>query len=133
MAKIKADGQEYEVPAPATLGELREIKRHYGVTPVDFGNVTDPDVLSGLLFISAKRGKAAPDDYEILKWIDGITAIEFIADEDDAEAADPTKAADEAASDESAPSVTTDSNPATTPANSGTRDISASTESTPTT
>lgn len=120
MASIKADGVEYEVVA-GTLGELRTVKRIFGVVPSSMKDATDPDVIGAVLFIAMKRANAAPNDDAIVALIDSTRNVELIADESDA---DPTKAADEAASENDA----TGSSPVTTPAPSGELSTPASTE-----
>lgn len=116
------DRDEYEVPT-ATLGELRRIKQLFGVVPRDFADVSDPDVIGGLLYVAMKRANVAPNDDAIVARIDAISKVEFIAEDEDE---DPTPAAEEHP--DAAGDVTV-SSPETTPEPSGNPSTPASTES----
>jgi hypothetical protein len=92
MAKIIADGNEYEVPT-FNLGEFRLLKREFGLSNVNKLDPTDPDHLVGMLFVCARR----KDPSVRVEAIENVTHVEFVEDE-----ADPTPAgAPEAASPES--------------------------------
>lgn len=125
MPTIRVDDKKsYEVPS-GTLGELREVKRIFGVVPRDFTDISDPDVVGGILFIAMKRAKVAPTDDEIVALIDAVEKVEFIEDE---AKADPTPAAENAAAPDEPTSAKTDLNPETTPEPSGDPSTPASTE-----
>lgn len=113
MPKIKVEGKVYEAPT-ATLGELRTIKRLFGVNDLESVTFGDPDFLAGLVFITIRRERPGEDEAALFAEVEAVTQIELVDDDED-DADRPTEAA-EAASPESA---ATDSSPVTTPADSG--------------
>lgn len=85
MAKVKVDGVEYELPK-ATLGELRTIKREFGVVLTEDTDLRDPDVAAALAYIAMRRALPATTVADI----DRITSIDFLDDEDAEDVAEET-------------------------------------------
>src|SRR3954471_23783329 len=96
-ARLKIADKVYDVPT-ATLGELRQIKQHFGVTVREFAeNALDPDVIAAMAWLSIKRANPAVTIADI----DPIESVELLDAEDEP---DPTPAAED---DSGTPSETT--------------------------
>ena len=90
-ATFRVGDREYEVPVP-NIGELRAIKRIYGVTDLSSSDDLDFDRVAALLFIAIRRAESEADEAEIVARIDSfdLSALTFSQGETSDDEADPT-------------------------------------------
>lgn len=98
--KARIAGHDYLIDR-LNLRDLRTLKQRFGMTQLEDFNPTDPDQLTGLLYLSLRRegngdelalAKAEQIDLmEIMEWLQGA-ADDALADEQD-ESPGPTPAA----------------------------------------
>jgi len=119
VARIKIAGTVYEIPT-FNLGELRLLKREFDIPDVEDVSFGDPDFIAGLCYIVMRR--ANPD--VTAAEVDAITEIELLDDPEDVAEDGSTRPTEAAVSGDP---EQTDSNPETTPNDSGTPPTFAST------
>lgn len=88
MPKIKADGREYEIPT-LNAGELRILKRDFGMAKVTQLDPDDPDHLVGLVYLSIRRVQPSIT----VEQVETFESIEFLDDEPAEDTPDPPSGA----------------------------------------
>ena len=83
MNRIKADGIEYEIVSDPSMGELRRMKRYFGVNVSGDLDPEDIDVICGFLFIAMNRAYPTETDEQVIARVDSTKVIEAVADDED--------------------------------------------------
>jgi len=90
--KCKVGGKAYELPK-LTLGEARILKRDFGLDDLEYFNPTDPDHLTGLLYLCLKREKPDASHALLLAEVESLDVEEFEQSDPETKAApDPQPA-----------------------------------------
>lgn len=74
--RIRINGEEYELPTDATLGEQRQLKRVSGMKWSEIqseANAGDPDAITGLLYLVFRRKYPDKPEQVILTEIEALT------------------------------------------------------------
>jgi hypothetical protein len=90
----KVGDKQYELPK-LTLGEARILKKHFGLMQLEDMNPTDPDHLTGLLYLCLRREAPGATLEALLSRIDELDIEDFAMAESAPEEV-PTVAADAA-------------------------------------
>jgi hypothetical protein len=94
--KIKVDGQEYDYPDPGMveMGDLRAVKREYGLADFSELNLRDAEHICAMAFLAMRCSNRNLPKQALVDQLDRARKIELV--DLDAPEADPTKAADAA-------------------------------------
>lgn len=84
-----ADGDTLRIDSPVNLGELRQMKRLFGVLP-DNLDEGDPDTLGALVYIAVRRKYPELSETDAVAKVDSLQDISATVDEEQEETpADP--------------------------------------------
>lgn len=95
--KIKVDGTEYAFPEQGTveMGDLRTVKREYGIADWSTLNLADPEHSCAMAFLAMRAVNRNLPKQAIIDQLDRARSIQIVDPEAEAQP-DPTKAADAA-------------------------------------
>lgn len=75
VVRFTIDGEIYE-SGRATIGDLRLVKKHYGVVNLGAIDDGDPDAIAGLLFLAVKHTKPEWEIKRVINFVDEVSDLD---------------------------------------------------------